>query len=351
MAARDRWSDVKLGIFVLIALGILVAGSLWIAGGRLFAARLVPYDVLLENSGGVVAGDRVRVAGVAVGRIQEVVLRPDVEAPVLMHIAVKEDIEVHQDASAVIATSGILGTSFLQIMPGSPGSPRLEPGSTIRGERSSGMDAAFEQLEEISEKLLGILDQTSGLIDQVSAEISPLMARLQALLSEENTENLEAILASTRATLDEVSPRVGPLLERLDAVAATLEQSIEGVPALTAETSGLVGDLRTALGPDGERLSLLLDGANTTLGSADQAMQVVLENRASIEASLRDLEATLANLKAFSDRVKQQPSSLLRSSPQRERRPGDPARPGRRDDARNPPSTSNEPAPETGGQQ
>ena len=62
--ARERWSDVKVGIFVLVALAIVIAGSLWIAGGTLFAARQVPYDVLLADSGGVVAGDRVRVSGV-----------------------------------------------------------------------------------------------------------------------------------------------------------------------------------------------------------------------------------------------------------------------------------------------
>jgi phospholipid/cholesterol/gamma-HCH transport system substrate-binding protein len=330
MPAPSRWSDVKLGIFVLVALAILIIGSLWIAGGRLFAAQQIPYTVVLANSGGVVAGDRVRVAGVAVGRINDVVLRPDAQWPVVMSITIKEDIDVHQDASAVIATSGILGASFLQIKPGSIGAPPLAPGSTIPGESASGMDALFEQLDVISAKLVGILDQTAGLIDQVSGEMKPLIERLHALLSEENTENFEAILASARVTMEQVAPRVGPLLERLDAVAATAEKGLEGVPALTEQTSSLITDLRTALGPDGQRLSRLLDGATTTLGSADEAMQLVLDNRASIEASLHDLEITLANLKAFSDRVKQQPSSLLRSSPERPREPGDPPQPGAR---------------------
>jgi phospholipid/cholesterol/gamma-HCH transport system substrate-binding protein len=333
MPARGGLSDLQIGVFVLAALGVLIAGSLWIAGGGLFVARDVHYDVLLESSGGVVAGDRVRVAGVAVGRIQEVLLRPDDGWPVQMRVAVKETVGVHADASAVIATSGILGTSFLQIMPGSADAPPLPPGSTIHGVPSSGMDAALEQLTEISTKLMGILDQTSLLVDNIASEVDPLMARLQALLSEENTENLEAILASTRATLDEVSPRVGPLLDRLDAVAATAEESLGGIPALTEQTSGLIAKLDSALGPDGERVAQVLDGTTATLGSANEALALVLENRAEIEATLRDLETTMANLRAFSDRVKQQPSSLLRSSPQRERRPGDPARGGPRVEA------------------
>ena len=332
--SRERWSDVKIGVFVLAALGILIAGSLWIAGGDLFGPRQIHYEVLLPDSGSVVSGDRVRVAGVAVGRVQDVVLRPGDEWPVRMEIRVKEEVVVHEDASAVIATSGILGTSFLESELGSPSTPRLADGGEIRGRSSAGMEAAFEQIEAISAKLLGILDQTSMLLDQVSTELGPLMTRMQALLSEENTENLEAILASTRKTLDDVAPRVGPLLDHLDRVASTAEQSLAGVPELTDDASALLEDLKAAIGPDGQRVSQLLDGARTTLGSADQALAIVLENRATIEATLRDLEITMANLKAFSDRVKQQPSSLLRSSPQQVRQPGDPARPGTRDESR-----------------
>jgi phospholipid/cholesterol/gamma-HCH transport system substrate-binding protein len=332
--ARERWSDVKVGVFVLLALAIVIAGSLWIAGGSLFAARHIPYDVMLSDSGGVVAGDRVRVAGVAVGRINDVVLRQEEKWPVVMKVSIREEIQVHQDASAVITSSGILGSSFLEIDLGSPDAPPLAPGSQIEGRPAPGMEAAFQQLEAISTKVLGILDQTSKLIDQVSGQVDPLMARLQALLSEENTENLEAILAETRRTLEDVQPRVGPLLDHLDRVASSAEESLAGVPPLTDEAKALITDLHTALGPDGQRVSQLLDSANTTLGSADDALQVVLENRASIEATLRDLEITMANLKTFSERVKHQPSSLLRSSPQEQRAPGDPARPGTRDQSR-----------------
>jgi phospholipid/cholesterol/gamma-HCH transport system substrate-binding protein len=332
--ARERWSDVKVGVFVLIALAIGIAGSLWIAGGSLFAARQIPFEVVLADSGGVVAGDRVRVAGVAVGRINDVVLRQEEKWPVLMEVSIKEEISLHQGASAVITSSGILGTSFLEINPGSASAPPLAAGSRIEGRPAPGMEAAFQQLDAISTKVLGILDQTSKLIDDMSGEVGPLMARLQALLSEENTENLEAILADTRRTLESVQPRVGPLLDHLDRVATSAEQSLAGVPPLTDQAQGLVVDLRTALGPDGERVSQLLDTANTTLGSADQALQLVLENRASIEATLHDLELTMANLKTFSERVKHQPSSLLRSAPQQQRSPGDPARAGTRDQSR-----------------
>jgi hypothetical protein len=134
-------------------------------------------------------------------------------------------------------------------------------------------------------------------------------------------------------------------------VVATAEKSLEGVPGLTADASSLIADLQAALGPEGQRLSQVLDGASTTLGSADEAMQLVLENRASIEASLRDLQITLANLKTFSDRVKQQPSSLLRSSPLRQRRPGDPARPGLRSSRSGAPAAASSEPLTTGGPQ
>ena len=68
MDDRSRSADVKVGLFVVTALTILVFGSLWIVGSTFFGARRVSYDVVMKEAAGVDAGDRVRFAGVPVGR-------------------------------------------------------------------------------------------------------------------------------------------------------------------------------------------------------------------------------------------------------------------------------------------
>jgi hypothetical protein len=47
------------------------------------------------------------------------------------------------------------------------------------------------------------------------------------------------------------------------------------------------------------------------------------DNRDELEGMIRDLRDTAANLEAFSQRLKEQPSSLVFAKPDPERNPGD----------------------------
>ena len=322
---RNHASDAKVGAFVVVALALLIAGSLWIVGSNRLAGPQVPFTVVLRDSAGITVGDRVRLAGVNVGRIRGIELHPEEAWPVVMKFSVDKEYPLRKDASATIATSGLMGASFLQILPGSPDAPPLEPGGTIRAQPSYGLEGTLAQVEEISTKLSQILDQTSSLIDQVATDIGPVLAQLGELLSTDNVDQISAILLRVRTTVDEVSPRIEPLLARIESLTLTVEGGVESLPELSKRVADLVADLESALGTDGERLKDLLEGAQTALGSADESLSVIRDNRAGIERTMRGLEETVANLRAFSEQIKQQPSSLIRSSSPRERRPGDAA--------------------------
>ena len=323
MDDRSRSADVKVGLFVVTALTILVFGSLWIVGSTFFGARRVSYDVVMKEAAGVDAGDRVRFAGVPVGRVRQVNLRPEEEWPVVFRIALHPDIPVKTDSSARISTSGLLGSSFLQIEPGSPGAPRLPPGGEIRGRAGLGLEEALARVDEISVKVLGIMDQTSGILDQVGQEIGPIMTRMEGLLSEENVEDVRHLLAALRQTIEDAGPRISALLARLDSAAESLDRGLEDMPEVTARLSGLMEDVRTALGPDGARLAGVLEAAEGGFTSADKALTILTTNRREVELTLRDLRDTVANLKAFSQQVKERPFSMVRIKPPPERRPGE----------------------------
>ena len=323
MEDKNRLADVKAGIFVLTALLLLIAGSLWIVGSSFLGAKRIPYVVLMQDSGGLQGGDRIRVAGVSVGRILRVDLRPEDPWPVRLHVSLKPEVQVKTDGSARVATSGLLGASFLQIETGSASADPLPAGGEIRGTSSPGIEETLARVGQISEKVLTILDQTTGLLDTMSQEIGPILANLESLLSEDNAEDVSLILDDLRTTTHDAGPKVTLLLERLDSIAVQLEGGIEGLPGLANRLSDLVQNVEQALGPDGERLARMLESAANSFGSAEEALSVVGGNRAEIEATLRDLRDTVANLKSFSQQVKERPFSMIRIKPEPERRPGE----------------------------
>lgn len=327
MGDSVRLSDVKVGVFVLVALGILAAGSLWIAGFTFVGRRHLTYVVAMKDSAGIQAGDRVRFAGVAVGRVQETRLRPDDEWPVEMTVAVRPEIPVKTDSAARVVSSGLMGAAFLLIEPGSPDAPLLPEGGEIRTRGGPGFEDVLGHVDEISTRVIVLLDETSETLRQVSSEVLPVLDGTGRLLSRDNIESVEGILANLDEITGEAAPRIGELLEHLDAVSRELEGTVDGMPELMERISSLVDDLQAAFGPEGARLAGVLESAEGSLASADEALGLIRDRRAELEWMIDDLRDAVSNLKAFSQQVKERPFSLVRIKPEPDRRPGDGARP------------------------
>jgi phospholipid/cholesterol/gamma-HCH transport system substrate-binding protein len=323
MDSSNRVSDVKVGAFVLAALVVLISGSLWIAGSTLFRVRQNTYVVLMKGSAGVQAGDRVRFAGVKVGRIKSVSLAPESEWPVVVEVSLDPDIPIREDSQARISSSGLMGASFLVVEAGSPGASLLAEGGTLYGTEQPGFDEAVSHVNAIAERITRLLDQVSEVLSKVSTEIEPILSGAQALLSQDNTDRISDILATMDATLSESGPRITSLMTRLDSLAGKLETGADDIPEMTSQIKQLVVDLRSALGPDGSRIVALLESAQGTLGSADESLSILSDNREELEWAIRDLRDTAANLSELSQGLKENPSSLLWGKGEKDRRPGD----------------------------
>lgn len=318
----DR-SEVRAGLFVISALAILGVATLWIVGFSPFRGRKVEYEIVMKSSSGVRSGDRVRVSGIQVGRVNEMKLRAGEEWPVVFVVGLDEDVRLTEGSSARITSDGLLGAPYLQIEAGPADAPPLPPGSRIEGGTGGTLTDAIEGLGGVTDRLPALLDKTSELLTKINVEIEPLLAGFQGVVSEENVEALSRTLASLGPTLDEIRPRLSQLVERLDGLAGEIEGAIGGVPDLTAEVKGLAEDLRSALGEDGSRLTGVLERAQTTLGSADGALATVDGNSAELDAMIRDLREAAANLRSLSQTLKERPAMLLRYPKPRDRAPGD----------------------------
>ena len=160
------------------------------------------------------------------------------------------------------------------------------------------------------------MDEVTVLLESLSERTGPLLDRFELLLSDENLDSISFSLAAMRDTMETSGPKLSSMLTRLDDLAIQLQTGMEGLPAITEEIQGLVSDLRTALGPEGERLTSVLESANSGMS----AMQM---NRGELEAMVRDLRLATANLRAFTAALKERPSLLVRKSRAPERKPGE----------------------------
>jgi phospholipid/cholesterol/gamma-HCH transport system substrate-binding protein len=97
----------------------VAAGFLAFTYMRTGSGSLSGYEVLarLPKVDGLGIGTDVRVSGIKVGSVSDLVLDPKTYL-VTVHMNVRQDVKLPTDSSMMITSSGILGSSYLSITPG-----------------------------------------------------------------------------------------------------------------------------------------------------------------------------------------------------------------------------------------
>ena len=131
--------EFAVGLFMII--GILCLGYLSIKLGKMEILGDEGYEVeaVFSNSGGLKSGSSVVIAGVDVGRVQQIVL-DDYQAKVVLNLPL--NVKIQEDAIASIKTKGLIGEKFVEITPGGA-DELIEPGGQIRDTQSA---VDFEEL-------------------------------------------------------------------------------------------------------------------------------------------------------------------------------------------------------------
>lgn len=323
MRPESRAREIRTGIFVLAGLAILVTFVLWIAGSGPLGDGRASYEVWMDDAGGVRTGDAVRVAGIEVGRITGVGLRPAAERPVVLRIHLGADVPVTGATRAHLASDGLLGMRYLALELGAAGAPPLEDGEPILGKATGDLNRALARLDEVIDRVVPLLEEVTRTVRILPERVDPLLARLDALISEENVAEIGATLRLLRQTLEESGPRLPQLLAKLETTLDDLGRGAADVPEVAAEARALLTDVRQALGPDGERLAAVLDAARGTMSSATETLSMVGGNAGDLEAAMRDLRAASAQLRALTEALRERPSRLLRTPRKGDRRPGE----------------------------
>ncbi|EAR51610.1 hypothetical protein OG2516_01786 [Oceanicola granulosus HTCC2516] len=131
---RENPTEVVVGGAVLaLAVGFLV----FMLQGTGVSARGAGYELVANFSSaeGVDVGTDVRMAGVKVGTVSALELNPETYRAD-MTISVQDGLLVPDDSSLAVASEGLLGGNFMEIVPG--GSFEFfEPGAQFRDTQSS----------------------------------------------------------------------------------------------------------------------------------------------------------------------------------------------------------------------
>jgi phospholipid/cholesterol/gamma-HCH transport system substrate-binding protein len=335
-ATRER---ALVGLFVLIAGGLLVGTAVLLSGG--IGIATVAHRVYFKFAGGVQPGAPVRYGGMTIGKVQRVHVDPNNSTRIEIDLSVSSDAPLKTDSIAKISTLSPLSDNYIEITTGSEGAPRIPPNSELRSEEAFGLpqlgDAAQAMLPEVHSALRKLNQNLDGL--QVT------LARANDLLNDRNRANIGSSLSNLEHLVAEVRPKAEDSLDNLNGMLTDarpkVSASLANVEALTTKLAPLLDNLKAAT-----------DRANETLGHLDATL---VENRPDIRASvagLRDMTAkstalvtglsemldqnssnidellnnvrmVTENLRSLTETLKRSPAALIRGINVPDRKPGD----------------------------
>lgn len=335
------WTELRVGLVVIVSLAILAATVLYIGGGGGTPwSRKYTVRALMSDVNGLKPGAPVRLGGVEVGTVSKVELAPGGEG--MVEVALKLDRAVQgrvtTSSRATLGSLGLLGEKAVDITTGVGGAP-LEDGAFLA---AAGEDPFKGLLSDASDstahlkRILSRLDAGEGLFgkalrdEELYTRMLDVSVRLQGVLSK---------LESDRGPLgrlvndDDMSRRMASSVRSLEAVAARVERG-EGtlgalahdpdmareLKSLTASLSEVAGQLKRGEGSAGrllqddglyqklDRVSSRLEGATAKLENGEGTAGRLLNDAQLYE----NLDATARDLRALIQDVRQDPKKYLR---------------------------------------
>jgi phospholipid/cholesterol/gamma-HCH transport system substrate-binding protein len=302
--AQEKSIEVKVGVLILVSLGIL-AGFILIMGGLNFEKTYTVF-VDFDNPGGLQTGAPVRIAGVKVGKVAELrfmngAVDPKTNRRTLVRakLSVEQRVQeaVHEDADFYVTTQGVLGEQFLAIEPGSLQKPVLKDGAIVKGIDPPRLDLflakAFELLDttvtgiknnrelisDIAVNTAGLLKGLNGVITDNKERINRTMANLEALSAEANTLTHDARMKYVD------NPKIAHTIDNIDRISTDLQK----------DSGPMLKDAREALA-NLNRISGTVGGPEEQ-AKLKKAIEDVAQLAARANATAADAQAIVAHIK------------------------------------------------------
>ena len=283
----------KIGAFffvVLILMGVLI----WkIEAIRLGHGTARHITIEFADVTGLDEKSLVRLAGVPVGRVARIHLD---KGKAIVEIALDGDVDLRAGASGTIASRGLLGDKYVELVPGPIGAPTLPDGTRLQGDVPVTFDQITKLARDIGVELRDISHNLNKSLGGAQGEerLTSIVDNIR-IISEElkvMVLNNRANVNESVANLREFSQMVTKLTDRIDRLVAANEANvtagignIKDVSAKLETTADNINQITTKM-KEGEGTFGKLIQSDETHKNLNDALKEVKEGIASLSGTL-----------------------------------------------------------------
>jgi phospholipid/cholesterol/gamma-HCH transport system substrate-binding protein len=168
-----QWSQLKVGVLVLVALTALAALIFLMAGstGGIFS-RKITLRSYFENSAGLKNGAPVNLEGVTIGTVTDIKIVPArklTPVEVTMKIGSRYRNAVHTDSTSSLETIGVLGDTVVDINSKTATGPEVQNNAELKTNETPNLSDVIKSSQGTIEQLNTILAKVDHLADSLNS--------------------------------------------------------------------------------------------------------------------------------------------------------------------------------------
>ena len=348
-------ANIRIGLFVVTALSLLVAGIVILGAGHLFRRTQVAETYIEESIQGLDVGSPVKLRGVPIGNVSEigfvasaynlpdealaggrydklVLIRFNLRDKAFAGYAGKDTDEIVRRLVADglrlrMAPQGLTGTAYLEadFMPPAR-HPAVELAWKPAGHYIPSARSTMAMLKSTAERVMDDVQKSdpARLITEATGLISELRASnalLQKMLDAEKIDRISQAMVGTADNLNQLSHLTARDAEK---ILADLRDSSARITQITQAVNEAIagGTLKRTMGHV-ETITREVRGATQglpdTMALLDRTLRrldsVVAGGQSDLASTLENLQSISENLKQITDNAKRYPSQLLFGEP------------------------------------
>jgi phospholipid/cholesterol/gamma-HCH transport system substrate-binding protein len=170
-----QWSQLKVGVLILVALVALTALVFLMSGntGGGFLAGKFTIKSYFENSAGLKIGAPVNLDGVTIGSVKAIRIAPERQltpVEVIMKISKNYQPMLRSDSKSTLDTIGVLGDTVVDINGKFATGPPVQDGGELKTTESPNLTDVIKSSQGTIEQLNTILAKVDNLVDSLNSE-------------------------------------------------------------------------------------------------------------------------------------------------------------------------------------
>jgi phospholipid/cholesterol/gamma-HCH transport system substrate-binding protein len=336
--AAERSIEVKVGILILVSLGILAAFVLMMGG--LSFEKMFTVFVDFDNPGGLQAGAPVRVAGVKVGSVKELAFLGGKVDPktgrrtlVRAKLAIEEKVRpaIHDNADFYVTTQGVLGEQYLAIDPGSGERPVLAEDTIVKGIDPPRLDLFLAKAYDLLDTTVNGIRNNKELISDIAVNTGGLLKGMNEALRDNRpridriVQNVESLSTESNDLVRDArkkyvdNPQIQRTIDNIDHLTTDIQHDSTPLLKDAREAMANLNRISTTFGDEAEQAKLkktladvaeLAVRANATAADAQMIVSHMKKGEGTIGALVMD-EAVYDDVQEMVRDLKHNPWKFL----------------------------------------